>query len=221
MRVLDPIVEVLRAAMLDRCQQLAVGDLVAAEFVGDDHPRHVLQVFEQLAEESFGGHRISAGLDQNVEHVAVLVDRAPQVVLRAVDPDEHFVAVPFLTGPWAASAQPAGVGLPELGAPASDRLVTHRDTAYEHQLLDLTEAEREPKVQPHAVVDDLDRGTGGPARPGGGGGPPHTPRSPTPTNVTVPAAGEIALSDDEFETLSRPTRCGPDDRRVVRRTLPG
>ncbi len=72
--------------MLDRCQQLAVGDLVAGEFVGDDHPRHVLQVFEQRAEESFGGRRISAGLDQNVEHVAVLVDRAPQVVLRAVDP---------------------------------------------------------------------------------------------------------------------------------------
>src|SRR6201999_3090310 len=67
MRVLDPIVEVLRAAMLDRCEQLAVGDLVAAEFVGDDHPRHVLQVFEQRAEESFGGHRISAGLDQNLE----------------------------------------------------------------------------------------------------------------------------------------------------------
>jgi len=143
--------------MLDRCQQLAVGDLVAAEFVGDDHPRHVLQVFEQRAEESFGGHRISAGLDQNVEHVAVLVDRAPQLVLRAVDPDEHFVAVPFVTGPWPASAQPAGVGLPEFGAPASDRFVADRDTAFEHEFLDLTEAEREPKVQPHAVVDDLDR----------------------------------------------------------------
>ena len=141
--------------MLDRCQQLAVGDLVAAEFVGDDHPRHVLQVFEQRAEESFGGHRISAGLDQNVEHVAVLVDRAPQVVLRAVDPDEHFVAVPFVTGPWPASAQPAGVGLPEFGAPASDRFVADRDTAFEHEFLDLTEAEREPKVQPHAVDDDL------------------------------------------------------------------
>ena len=72
MRVLDPIVEALPAAMLDRCQQLAVGERVAAEFVGDDHPRHVLQVFEQRAEESFGGHRMSAGLDQNVEHVAVL-----------------------------------------------------------------------------------------------------------------------------------------------------
>src|SRR5580693_1802336 len=54
-------------------------------------------------------------------------------------------------------AQLVGVGMPELGAPPPDRLVTHRDTAYEHQLLDLTQAEREPKVQPHAVVDDLDR----------------------------------------------------------------
>ena len=106
MRVLDPIVQVLRAAMLGRCRQLAVGDLVAAEFIGDDHPRHVLQVFEQLAEESFDGHRISAGPDQNVEHVAVLVDRAPQVVPRAVDPEEHFVAVPFVTGPWVAWRSP-------------------------------------------------------------------------------------------------------------------
>ena len=48
--------------MRDRCQQLAVGDLVAAEFIGDDHPRHVLEVFEQRAEESFGGHRISANV---------------------------------------------------------------------------------------------------------------------------------------------------------------
>jgi hypothetical protein len=156
MRVLDPIVQVLRAAMLDRCQQLAVGDLVAAEFIGDDHPRHVLQVFEQLAEESFGGHRISAGLDQNVEHVAVLVDRAPKVVPRAVDPDEHFVTVPFVTGQWAASAQPAGVGLPEFRAPAADRFLADRDTAFEHEFLDLTEAKREPKIQPHAVVNDVD-----------------------------------------------------------------
>jgi hypothetical protein len=51
----------------------------------------------------------------------------------------------------------AGVGLPELGAPPPDRLLTHRDTAYEHQLPDLTEAEREPDVQPHTVDDDLDR----------------------------------------------------------------
>ena len=81
-------------------------------------------------------------------------------MLRAVDPDEHVVAVPSVTGAWAASAQPAGVGLPDFGAPASDRFVADRDTAFEHEFLDLTEAQREPKAQPHAVVDDLDRVSG-------------------------------------------------------------
>jgi hypothetical protein len=38
-----------------------------------------------------------------------------------------------------------------------DRLVADRDTAFEHHLLEVTEAEREPEVEPHAVVDDLDR----------------------------------------------------------------
>lgn len=63
--------------MLDRGQHLAVRHLVAGELVGDDHSRHTLQPFEQSAEEPFGGQRISAGLDQHVEHVTGLVDRPP------------------------------------------------------------------------------------------------------------------------------------------------
>ena len=46
-------------------------------------------------------------------------------------------------------AQLVGVGLPELRAPRPDRLVTHRDTAYEHQLLDVTQAQREPVKYSH------------------------------------------------------------------------
>ena len=60
--------------------------------------------------------------------------------------DEDFIEMPLVSGAGAAPAQLVGVGLPELGAPPPDRLVTHRDTAYEHQLLDLTEAEREPEA---------------------------------------------------------------------------
>jgi hypothetical protein len=46
-----------------------------------------------------GGHRVSARLDQNVERVAVLVDRAPQVPLCAVDLDEHLIEVPCVARP--------------------------------------------------------------------------------------------------------------------------
>ena len=116
----------------------------------------------------------------------MLVDRAPQVPQPAVDPDEHLIEVPLVAGARAPPAQLVGVGLPELGAPPPDRLLTHRDTAYQHQLLDLTEAEREPEVQPHAVVDDLDRVAVAPVRRRCGGHPTNPPRSPTLTNVTVP-----------------------------------
>lgn len=46
MGVLGSIVEVLRPVMVDRGQQFAVRDLVAAELVGDDHPRHILGTLE-------------------------------------------------------------------------------------------------------------------------------------------------------------------------------
>ena len=81
------------------------------------HPRHVSQALEEFAEELLGGQRVSAWLDQDVEHIAVLVDRAPQVMDRAVDPDKDFIEMPFVAGPGLAPAQPVGVGLAELRAP--------------------------------------------------------------------------------------------------------
>ena len=117
------------------------------------------------------------------------VDRAPPVPQPAVDADEYLVEVPLVAGAWAPPAQLVGVGLPEVGALPPDRHVTHGDTAYEHQLLDLTEALREPEVQPHAVVDDLDRVAVARVRRRCGGYPTNPPRSPTLTNVTVPRCG--------------------------------
>ena len=46
MGVLGSIVQILRPAVLDRRHDLAVRDLVAAQPVGDDDPRHALQALE-------------------------------------------------------------------------------------------------------------------------------------------------------------------------------
>ena len=46
MGVLGSIVQILRPAVLHRRHHFAVRDLVAAQPVGDDHPRHVLQALE-------------------------------------------------------------------------------------------------------------------------------------------------------------------------------
>ena len=81
-------------------------------------------------------------------------------MLGTVDADEDVVEVPCVAGPGTPSSQLIGVGLPEFGAPPGDRLVAEHNTAFEYKFLDVTEAERESKVQPHAVVDDLDRAGG-------------------------------------------------------------
>jgi hypothetical protein len=64
------------------------------------------------AEELRGGHRVSARLHPDAKHSAVLVDRAPQKVDHAVDPEEDFIEMPFVAGRGPAPAQPVGVDLP-------------------------------------------------------------------------------------------------------------
>lgn len=79
MGLLRPIAEAPRSQVLDRRHPLPVRDLAASQLVGDQHPRHIPEHLEQLAEELRGCLGISSRLDQDVEDVAVLFDRAPQV----------------------------------------------------------------------------------------------------------------------------------------------
>ena len=47
----------------------------------------------------------ASALDQNVQDISVLVDRAPKIVLLAADPDEHLVHGPLVSGLWPAPLQ--------------------------------------------------------------------------------------------------------------------
>ena len=49
----------------------------------------------------------SRRLDEDVEHVAVLVDGPPQILTTAVDLQEHLVEMPLVAGSGSAAAQPA------------------------------------------------------------------------------------------------------------------
>ena len=85
------------------------------------------------------------------------VDGPPQILPTAVDRQEHLVEMPLVAGSGLAAAQAGRVFRPELGTPLPDRLVGDDHAADQHELLDLTEAQREAAIQPHAVRDDLRR----------------------------------------------------------------
>src|SRR5262249_31601377 len=50
-RVLCPVVEIPVLAMFHPRENLALSSSVALQFIGNEHPRHVGQALEQLAEE--------------------------------------------------------------------------------------------------------------------------------------------------------------------------
>ena len=108
MRVLGTVVEIATLSVLDTGQQLASSHTIASQLVGDDHSRHVLQTLQQPPEEALGGFGIASVLNEDVEHNAVLIDGTPEIMLHALDPDEHFVEVPLVARPRPAAAQAIG-----------------------------------------------------------------------------------------------------------------
>ena len=143
--------------VFDAGQHVALGGPITRELVRDEHPWHVRQALEQLPQELHRRALIAPGLHQDVKHVAVLIDGAPQGVGHAVDAHEDLVQMPRVAGARATAAQRIGIGLPELPAPLAHRLVGHDDAPLGEQLLHIAVTEREAEIQPDGVTDDLGR----------------------------------------------------------------
>jgi hypothetical protein len=94
MRDFGSIVLVLLRAVNDGWHHEVVGRRVAAQLVGDQTPWRTALLFQQLTEEAFGRTPIAPGLDEEVDHVAVLIDGPPDVLLATSDVHEQFVQVP-------------------------------------------------------------------------------------------------------------------------------
>jgi hypothetical protein len=119
--------------MLDVGKQVALCHAVASQLVGHDHPRHMVQSLQQAPDEALGGFGISALLNEDVEHNAVLIHAAPKIVLHAPDLDEHLVQVPPVPGPWPSAAQAVGKAPAELLAPAPNSLIGDDNATYSQE----------------------------------------------------------------------------------------
>ena len=79
-------------------QDRSLSNAVAAQAVRDEASWLILQPVQQMLEEPLGSGAVSSVLHQNIQHDAMLIDGAPQVVLHAPDADEHFIEMPSI--PW-------------------------------------------------------------------------------------------------------------------------
>jgi hypothetical protein len=102
---------------------------IASRLIRNDHAWSALGCSQQLAKESHRRGSVTSGLDKNIDDDAVLIIGSLQIMLHAIDVEEHFIQMPFVAGPSAPPPQASGVIVPELVAPASDRLVADQHSA--------------------------------------------------------------------------------------------
>jgi hypothetical protein len=68
------------------------------------------------------GPLVPAALRQNSGHMAVLINRPPEITALSLDSQTHLIRMPLVTGPRAAT-QLRGVGLSEFAAPFADGFI--------------------------------------------------------------------------------------------------
>ncbi len=93
--------------------------------------------FSSATCELLGSFLVASALDEDVQHVALLIYCPPQVMNAPVNRGEDFIEVPPVTGAGTATAQVVGVSLTELQAPSADRLVSESDAAHAHHFFDV------------------------------------------------------------------------------------
>src|SRR5260221_13175215 len=107
----------------------AVRGTVAPEAIGDEAARDPAAPLEQLAKEPRGGVAIPARLEQDVDDLAVLVDRQPEVLTLATNRHEELVEMPRVADRPGPMSEPPGVREAEDLAPMPNGFVRDSDTA--------------------------------------------------------------------------------------------
>jgi hypothetical protein len=114
-------------------------------------------VLQEFSQQSQGSSRIASLLNQPIQHLAFVIDGAPQPHPLAADLHDHFVQVPTAGGLGPGPPEILCEGLAELQGPAANGLVAGLNTAPGHHLLDIPKAEGEPEVEPNGQTDDVGR----------------------------------------------------------------
>lgn len=96
-RILGAVVQSPILAMLHTRECLAFGCPITGEFISEEHTRHVLAALEQLPEEFEGCSFVAPVLQQDIEHVSLLIDGTLQIVQLAIDGEKYLVKMPFVT----------------------------------------------------------------------------------------------------------------------------
>jgi hypothetical protein len=158
-RALSTIFERTVLAIRYRGENFALGGLISLQLVDEDHARDVGHLPEEGGEALLRRLLVPAALDQESEHVIVLLDRPPQRIPLPLDGERQFIEMPYVPGARTLTPQFIGILLTKLATPLAGGFIGHSEAAFREQCLNIAEARAEPQVEPDGIRNDLRRKT--------------------------------------------------------------
>ena len=149
------VVRIAVRAVGYRWHHPSVRGRIAPQLIRDQAARETALPLQQLPEEPDGGAPISPRLHQDVEEVAVLVHRSPQVLLATGECDEDLIEIPGISEAPAPLPEPFRIRAPERTTPPSNRLIGNCDAPLRQEVLNISKTEAEAKVELDRVSDDV------------------------------------------------------------------
>jgi hypothetical protein len=96
-------------------------------------------------------------LNENIDHVTILVDGPPQILSLTLDHHEQFVQIPSVAQASLPSPERPGVFDTKLPTPLSDGFVADGDAPLCQKIFHISEAQAESVVEPNGMADNFMR----------------------------------------------------------------
>ena len=94
MRDFDPVIGVDGIDVFDRRHHLSMSRVITAEFIRKEPTRFAALAFDQAAKEAHRGLLVPSPLHKNINGVAILIDRTPEVLMFPLNGDDRFIQMP-------------------------------------------------------------------------------------------------------------------------------
>lgn len=128
---------------------------VGPQAISYDQLRPNWLITQHLLEEGGRCLGVSASLDGRPQHLAFVIDGAPEIHLTTPNPTDHFIQMPARGGRGPPAFEVSGDLLSELPTPVSNRFVGGVDAALCEDLLDVAKAQREAIIEPDSLPNDV------------------------------------------------------------------
>ena len=144
---------------LDRWHHGPMRSIITSPFIGVQPARLTALAFEETAKEARRPLLVASPLHQDINRVAVLIDRSPQILLFALDGHKHFIKMPHITESTLSLLQCPRVSRSKLPAPLANDFVGDGDASFRQSLFDFTETEAGAMREPDGMTDNFGRNT--------------------------------------------------------------